>query len=256
MGFTLTVLTCEAGRSSGYLLQHQGRAILVDCGPGVADAVQRLIPLERLDAVVITHSHADHCLDVISLSYALRFPHPRDAPVPLWAPAGMVALFDSLDDHFGVPSLEAMRRPIRQAFDVRTIDLSEPCGIDLLGDLRLTTRSVLHAVPSAGLRFTDGDTVVAFSSDTGPCDGVTAVGEQADLFVCEATYLRATEAELTGHGHLTAHLAGRIADLAGARQLVLTHLSTPTNGPQALENARRHYSGRLRVAVRADQYVA
>lgn len=254
MSFTLTVLTCEAGRTSGYLLRHPGRTILIDCGPGVTDALQQHIPLDQLDAVVVTHSHADHCLDLTGLAYALRFPTPRDTPVPLWVPADMTTLLTALDDQFGVPTLEAMRRPIHQTFQVNTLDLATPTGIDLLGDLNLTARPALHAVPSAALRFTDGDTTVAFSSDTGPTDTVTTTAENTDLFLCEATYLHATDAELTGHGHLTAELAGQIADRAGARQLVLTHLASPANAPQAGADAARTYTGKLDVASRGARY--
>ncbi len=253
MGFTLTVLTCEAGRTSGYLLHHHGRTILIDCGPGVTDALQQHIAFDQLDAVVITHSHADHCLDLMGLAYALRFPKPRDSPVPLWIPADMTALLISLDDQFGVPTLDAMRRPIHQAFDISTLDLVG-VSINLLDDLQLTARPALHAVPSLALRFADGDTTVAFSSDTGPTDTVTATAENTDLFVCEATYLHATDAELTGHGHLTAELAGCIADRAGARQLVLTHLATPDNAPRAGADAARTYTGKLDVATRGAQY--
>jgi ribonuclease BN (tRNA processing enzyme) len=254
MGFTLTVLTCEAGRTSGYLLQHHGRSILVDCGPGVTDALQHHIPLSSLDAVVITHSHADHCLDLMGLAYALRFPDPRETPVPLWVPPDMTGLLAQLDDQFGVPSLEAMRRPIQQTFQIGTLTLDSAAGVDLLGDLQLTARPALHAVPSAALRFTDGASAVAFSSDTGPTDTVTAAADSTDLFVCEATYLKATDAELIGHGHLTAELAGRIADRASTRQLVLTHLATPANGPQAGADAARAYTGKLDVAARGARY--
>ncbi len=254
MGFTLTVLTCEAGRTSGYLVQHHGRSILFDCGPGVIDALQQHIPLTRLDAVVITHSHADHCLDLTGLAYALRFPTPRDTSVPLWIPADMTGLLTRLDDQFGVPTLQAMRRPIHQAFQVNTLDLDTPTSVDLLGDLQLTARPALHAVPSAALRLTDGATTVAFSSDTGPTDTVTATAENTDLFVCEATYLQATDAELIGHGHLTAELAGQIADRANTRQLVLTHLSSPNSALQARADAGHTYTGKLDVATRGARY--
>lgn len=250
MSFTLTVLTCEAGRTSGYLLHHRGRNILIDCGPGVTEILQRHIPLADLDAVVLTHSHADHCVDIVGLAYALRFPNPNDTPLPLFVAPGMTAILTNLDDLFGVTSLEAMRRPIHQSFAVQELDVADAHGLNLLGDLHLTAAAALHAVPSAALRFTDGRTSVAFSSDTGPTTTIPQLADRTDLFVCEATYLQAGDHELFFHGHLTAELAGRTADDAHAQHLVLTHLAAAENAPAASSAAAGSYTGQVSVAAR------
>lgn len=254
MSMTLTVLTCDAGRTSGYLLAHEGRHVLVDCGPGVSDALQQHIDLDDLDAVVVTHSHADHCLDLMGLAYALRFPAPRRRPLPLYAPAEMTGLLQALDDQFGVPTLPAMRAPITQGMNVCPLDLADPTPRDVVEDLQLTVRPAQHAVASAALRFTDGATTVAFSSDTGLVDSVTETATDAHLFVCEATYLEATPEELTGHGHLTPEQAALTAENAGAQQLLLTHLSRPSDGPEARHRAAEQYTGPVDVAVRGAQW--
>jgi ribonuclease BN (tRNA processing enzyme) len=79
-------------------------------------------------------------------------------------------------------------------------------------------------VPSASLRFALGDRTLAFSSDTGWCDGVLAAATGADVFVCECTYLDADPAMLAEHGHLTAELTGKLARTAGVGRLVVSHL--------------------------------
>lgn len=256
MTMTLTILTCDAGRTSGYLLAHEGRHVLVDCGPGVSDALQQHIDLDDLDAVVVTHGHADHCLDLMGLAYALRFPAPRGRPLPLYAPAEMTGLLQALDDQFGVPTLPAMRAPITQGMELHPLDLADPIPFDVLEDLQLTARPAQHAVASAALRFTDGATTVAFSSDTGLVDTVTETATGADLFVCEATYLEATPEELTEHGHLTPEQAALTAETAGARHLLLTHLSRPSEGPEARHRAAANYAGPVDVAVRGTQWAA
>lgn len=256
MTMNLTVLTCDAGRTSGYLLEHDGRHVLVDCGPGVSDALQHHIDLDALDAIVITHAHADHCLDLMGLAYALRFPTPRTRPLPLYVPAEMTGLISALDSQFGVPTLPALRAPIAQGTDVHPLDLDDPTPIPLLEGLRLTVRPAQHAVPSAALRFDDGDSTVAFSSDTGLTDTIADTATDADLFVCEATYLTATPEELTGHGHLTPDQAGSIAEKAKARRLLLTHLSRPADGPEARDRAATRYAGPVDVAIRGGRWTA
>ncbi|MQA09755.1 MAG: MBL fold metallo-hydrolase [Pseudonocardiaceae bacterium] len=254
MGFALTVLTCEAGRTSGYLLDHDGRHVLIDCGPGVVDAVQRHVSLSELQAVVITHAHADHCLDVVGLAYALQFPVPREQPLPLYVPAEMTDLLSVLDGQFGVPTLPALRRPIASSTELHPLELDDNSPIEIVPGLFLTVRPALHAVASAALRFSAADGCIAFSSDTGWTDTLLATAEESDLFVCEATYLQATPEELTGHGHLTASQAAQLAHDAGARGLLLTHLSALGDGPQALADARRHYTGVLDLARRDSRW--
>lgn len=254
MTMTVTVLTCEAGRTSGYLLEHSGRHVLIDCGPGVSDAVQKHVDLHDLDAVVVTHAHADHSLDLVGLAYALCFPSTGPRQIPLYVPASMSGLIAMLDDHFGVPTLPAMQHPIAQRLQLNPLDLGDDTPLHILEGLTLTVRPAHHAVDSATLRFSDEDSTVAFSSDTGLTDQVTRNAQDADLFICEATYLQATEAELTGHGHLTPAQAAQTAVQAGVGHLLLTHMSRPSDGEQAREAAAGHFGGALSVATRGSRW--
>jgi ribonuclease BN (tRNA processing enzyme) len=97
------------------------------------------------------------------------------------------------------------------------------------------------AVPSAALRFSSAHQTVAFSSDTGACDALIEAASNADLFLCEATYLAASAAELERHGHLTPELAAATASRAGVRELVLTHLARAGDATAALTAASRHF---------------
>ena len=78
-----------------------------------------------------------------------------------------------------------------------------------------------------------------FSSDTGLCEAVVEAAAGADVFLCEATYLQATAAQLEGHGHLTPGLAAELAVKADARRLVLTHFSRPGDAGPAVDAAGR-----------------
>lgn len=242
----VVVLSNAGGRSSAYLLRHGDTTVLVDCGPGTAVSLARSGWLGRLDAVVITHEHADHSADVIGLAYAHRFPDPLPR-IPLLAPASTLSVLRRLDDLFAVPTLPQMANTIAASFELEALSL-DGVPATIAGQLRLAAYPARHAVPSAALRFSAGPQTVTFSSDTGPCDALAEAARDADLFLCEATYLEAAPEEIEGHGHLTPGLAGATAQRAGARRMALTHLGRASDADAALATARRE-SGPVPVTV-------
>ena len=70
------------GACSGYLVEEQGCRLLIDCGNGVFAKLRRFADYVDVDAVVITHLHADHFLDLVPFAYALTYA-PRQQPVPV-----------------------------------------------------------------------------------------------------------------------------------------------------------------------------
>src|SRR5207244_8229884 len=70
------------GACSGYLIEEDGIALLLDCGNGVFSKLRRFRDYTAVDAVVISHLHADHFLDLVPFSYALTYA-PRQQPVPV-----------------------------------------------------------------------------------------------------------------------------------------------------------------------------
>ncbi|WP_411700715.1 MBL fold metallo-hydrolase [Conyzicola sp.] len=233
---TAPVLTSAA---SGYLLTTESGSVLVDCGPGVVMELARRGLLDDLRAIVVTHRHADHALDLGALAFRVQFPTPRAERIPLYLPAESLDYVASFDDLIGIPTVPTLQQPLAQAFDVRGLDLVTPTPIEILDGLVLTAHPAKHAVPSAALRFEHraSRAVVAFSSDTADCAGVRAAADRADVFVCEATYLRATEQELEGHGHLTGAGAGELARAVGAGTLLVTHIADPALAPEILADA-------------------
>jgi ribonuclease BN (tRNA processing enzyme) len=224
------VLGYRAGRPdavsacSGYLMEHGDIRVLVDCGPGiVAQLLSRGLE-HRLDAVVLTHLHQDHALDVVPLAFT-RLLAPEPPPrIPLWVPEESVGTLAALDEWAAVPTDPAVGRPLTTAFDVRPLARDGVTAAPVADGVRLTAHPARHAVPSASLRFDLAGRILAFSSDTGWCDGVLAAARGADVFVCEATYLAADPAMLADHGHLTARMAGELADAAGVGLFVVSHL--------------------------------
>jgi ribonuclease BN (tRNA processing enzyme) len=236
----IDILSSAGGRSSGYLLRHDDAVVLVDCGPGTAASLARSGWLERLDAVVITHEHADHVADVIGLAYARRFPEPLPR-IPLLAPASALTVLRHLDDLFAVPTLPQMALTIRASFELGALGM-DGGPAPVARQLQLASFPVAHAVPSAALRFSSAQQTVAFSSDTGACDALIEAAGSADLFLCEATYLAASATELDGHGHLTPERAAAMASRAEAQRLILTHLARASDAAAAVAAASRHFA--------------
>ena len=232
------MLSSAGGRSSAYLLRQHDTAVLVDCGPGTAVSLARSGWLSRLDAIVITHEHADHAADIIGLAYARRFPDPLPR-IPLLAPASALSVLCRLDELFAVPTLPQMAHTIAASFEPVALKM-DGSPATIAGQLRLAAYPARHAVPSAALRFSAAQWTVTFSSDTGTCDALTEAATNADLFLCEATYLQASRQELDRHGHLTPELAAATASRSGARRLILTHLARASDAAAAVTAARRY----------------
>lgn len=212
--------------SSGYLVRHDGAAVLLECGYGVTAPLWGLVEPEDLTAVVVSHLHADHCFDLFPVARRLLSTQVRgERPprrVPFYVQPGGRALLDGLTELFRVDSIPVLNEMFTAAVEVIEY---EPSGAFEVGPLRFEARPVRHALACSGMRISAGDQVLAFSGDTGPCDALVDLARHADMFLCEAT-LR--QPEQTGHGHLCAREAGEAAAAAGARHLVLTHVTDPT----------------------------
>ncbi|MHC5794580.1 MBL fold metallo-hydrolase [Lacisediminihabitans sp. FW035] len=207
---------------SGYLVQHGATSIWADAGTGTLAELQRHLRLAELDAIWISHAHADHTADLLTAFYALRF--ADQAPptaIPLIGPPGLV---DRMVGFLGHRS-EAL---IPEVFDV-----TEMRGWQerVIGDLALGWGPLDHGVPAFGLRVEAGGSVLAYSGDSAYCESLVELAEGADLFLCEAG---TSQHPPDGAVHCTPEDAARLALTAGAKRLVLTHIAAPDARNRAL----------------------
>jgi ribonuclease BN (tRNA processing enzyme) len=239
----LTVLGSSAAwpgaglAASGYLLREDGFTAVLDLGTGTMSNLQLHVPHERLDAVLITHSHVDHCIDLHPL-YMARLFHPEPLPtLPLYAPPGVFERVAGLEDSEG-------QRQMRRLFDVHDVEPGD--GFEV-GPLRVSTRLLPHWVPNAGMRIQSDGRVLVYTGDTGPSDEIEALARDADLVVAEASWLP-EQAEGRPPFHLTAGQAARHAARAGAGRLMLSHFWPGSDRDASREEAAGEFEGELLIA--------
>jgi ribonuclease BN (tRNA processing enzyme) len=224
--------------ASGYLFESDDSAVWVDAGPGTFPALASRRDPATLDALVLTHVHGDHCLDVFPLFGYLRYRVPRPDPLRVFSPAGVA---ERLAGFAGAgPQHDFFR-----VFDFRTVS---PGDTAAAGDLTLRFGEAVHPVPTVGVRVAAGGGDVVYTSDTGPGDGPARLAEGAAVLLCEATFAGRRE-EGDYPYHLYAAEAGSLADAAGVGRLLVTHLA-PTLAPEeAVAEAAVEFAGPVEWAA-------
>jgi ribonuclease BN (tRNA processing enzyme) len=244
----LTVLGCAGtfpgpdSPCSGYLVQHDGYCLVVDLGAGALGNLQRHIDVRDVDAVYVSHLHADHCIDLVAYFYARRY-HPSGMlpALPVYGPPGMG---DRISAAFEQPHVDGLD----EVYDFR----ERGAGTLQLGPFTLTAAVVEHPVECHGLRIEAGGRVLAYSGDTARCDALVELARDADVLLCEASWPSLPEPP--PGIHLTGREAGEHATKAGAKRLLLTHLM-PFYDPQAmLAEAKETYGGVLELVQAGSSY--
>lgn len=222
------------GACSGYLVEDAGHAFLLDCGNGVFAKLKARRDYSSVEAVVISHLHADHFLDLVPFSYALKFsPRAQGARPVLHAPAGAGEVFRRVVGAWGGEDL------VESAFDLREYDPGDTLEI---GTMRVSFRLVPHFVPTCAVAVEAGGERLVFGADSGPTDALSEFAAGAELLLAEATLTEPAE------GHLTAAQAGEHAARAGVARLVLTHVSDELDAAAAVEQARGTFGGSVEIA--------
>lgn len=239
MGLRLTVLgACgsypgPAQACSGYLVRGEGTTIWLDAGSGTLANLQRHVSLAEVDAVVISHEHPDHLVDLNGFHVACKYYIDR-AHVPVYGPVGARdALYSQ-----GPP------------FDWHVVSDGDRRRI---GGLELTFSVTDHPAETLAARFDGSGRSFGYSADSGPAWSLTALGPGLDLALCEATYLQDQEGALR---HMSARQAGTSAREAGVKQLVLTHVR-PGVDPEAIRReGAAAFGADVAVAAEHDEYLA
>ena len=240
------------GACSGYLIEDGDATVLIDCGNGVFSKLRQFRDYTRVDAVLVTHLHADHFLDIVPYAYALTYA-PRQQPVPVdrWpgtdeparprliAPPESTTTFRQIVGAWGNDDL------IDNAFAIEEYDQdSEPS----VGSLHFTFRAVPHFKETYAICVStdNGGGRIIFGADSGPTDTLVDFVDGADLMIVEGTLPRP---ERTGmRGHLTPREAGEHGRSGGAKRLLLTHISDELDMLWARTEATTGFGASVEIA--------
>lgn len=244
----VTILGCSGsyaapgGACTGYLIQSSTTSVWLDAGPGTLGNLQAVCSLGELDAIVLTHAHPDHWLELPVVSNAIKWYEPRP-PIPVYSNAHMAE------------QARALIGP-----DVDTSFAWHICAVEdivRIGDQTWSFAEAEHYIPTMATR-TDADGAsIAFTSDTGPGFSFEPMVERSgpiDLALIESTFLE--RSEHPGALHLAADEAGRLAEQAGIGRVLLTHQSPLENRSAHLAKASANFSGEIVLAEVGRQYAA
>jgi ribonuclease BN (tRNA processing enzyme) len=255
----LTIVGCSGSypgpesAASCYLLEadHGGRTwrILLDLGNGALGQLHRYVDPLTVDAVFLSHLHADHCLDLCGY-YVMRKYHPTGPQprIPVWGPAGTA---DRMARAYDLPLDPGMT----EEFDFHDYG---GAGRDTdavtveIGPFRVEARRVVHPVTAYALRVTAGGRTLAYSGDTGPCRELDEAASGAHLLLAEASFR--TGDTNPPDLHMTGADCGRTAARAGAGRLVLTHVPPWHDPAHAEAEARGEWPGPVELARAGTTY--
>lgn len=242
MAMTLTVVGCAGSFPSAdspascYLLQapYEGRtySLVIDLGNGAFGALQRYVDPADVDAVALSHLHADHCLDMCGY-YVMRKYHPGGAlpNIPVYGPSGTA---ERLARAYDLRTQVGMT----EQFEFVTWPPGEPVQ---LGPFRITTRLMAHPVEAYAIRVEHDGRSLVYSGDTGPTEALVEIAAEADTLLCEASFVES--GDNPAGVHLTGAQAGEHANRAAARRLLVTHIPGWTDRAEVAAEVAGTYPG-------------
>lgn len=232
----LTVVGCSGSfpgpesAASCYLVEADGFRVLLDLGNGALGSLQRYADIYAVDAVLLSHLHADHFFDMCSYYVALRF-RDRDAAPHKVSVHGPDETLARLGAAYGTTESE-----FSSVFDVQQHHPTYE-----VGPLRVATARMRHPVEAYALRLEHDGATLTFSGDTGPSEDLVTLANGSDVLLAEASFVHGQDnpPDL----HLTGREAGQHAARAGAGRLVVTHVPPWHDSEAACEEARSAFAG-------------
>lgn len=243
--------------ASCYLVQatvgEETTSVVLDLGSGAYGHLSRYLDPGRIDALLLSHLHADHVVDATSLEVHLKYAPSGPYPLlPVYGPEGTEARLRELTGFCDAPPKNDIA-PYPYTF--HTWNTGEVAQI---GCLSIEVFEVEHTVPAYAMRISGpaesgkGTATMTYSGDTDSCEGLVHAARDSDLFLCEAAF---EEGRDTVRGiHLTGKRAGQAASDADAKRLALTHIPPWTSPATIRAEACTEFSGPVDIAAPGTQW--
>lgn len=244
----------RGGACSSYLISEGDSSVLLDCGNGAFGALRDLADPANLDAIFVSHLHADHFFDLVPYAFSLSSAPRGDLPGLLWSPSedrppvslfsppGATAAFAAVCGVWNMPSM------IPDTFDFSEYD---PGGEIEVGPLTIGFRAVPHYIDTWAISVTGpGGERLVYGADCAPNGALVEFATGADLLIAEATLVE-PEPDPDDRGHMTPREAAGHARDAGVGRLILTHIPDQVDPAWAISEAADVFDGPVDVASSA-----
>lgn len=219
---------------SGYLVSTDNAHLLLDCGHGVCSQLARWLPAEQLDALIITHFHPDHYVDLWAIRHiigaALRA-GTRSEPLPVYMPE---------EPKYHYQAFAKMN-------ELQVIPLTDK-GNYRVGDMQFQAWAVAHPMPTFGIKVSCQNRALLYTADTSYDQQLIDAARGVELLLCECS-LQIADGEFAGQlGHMTTAQAGQLARESGAEILVATHFWPEYHLEVLQQEIQAEYQGRIIMA--------
>jgi len=213
-----------SGHTTSYLLQSEEATLLIDFGAGALSQLLDFVPMDQVDAILLSHLHADHISDMRILTYMLnpQVAAGKRGRLKVYLPCG--------------PEKEYEEIANQPCFETKIIDEHTVLSF---GNCEINFCHTIHPVPCYAMRFCMPGKTLAYSADSVYDEKLAAFAHGADVFVCDAAFT--FENQPNNAPHMNGAEAGRLAKLCGAGALFLTHLNPTTDESALLMQARAEF---------------
>jgi ribonuclease BN (tRNA processing enzyme) len=228
---------------AAYLVRHGPTALLLDLGQGSFPRLARLIEPSTLDAVVISHLHPDHFIDLVALRHYLRWEFHPARHVRVIAPAGLAKRLDALHDEPG--------------FTAAVLDVEDVTpGLRTIGALTLEARRVTHTRDSHAFRVARADGEgpgLVYSGDCGRAEDLDPLIRPGDTLLSEVSF--GAGPIPPGASHLDGPAVGALARRTAAGKVLLTHLQMGFDQAATIDAVRSTFDGPVWFVTPGDRAV-
>lgn len=236
-----TAYARQGEAQSAYLVRADGADILLDLGAGALNRLQAVCDPARLDLLVVSHAHPDHCADLFALRVLMAYGPGAGESIRVLLPEG---LRERLIGFVGADGWEWMRDEV----------LARGGGETTVGAVRIVQREVPHVAPTHAVRIESGGRSLVYGADGIVSEALIDLATGCDLLLCECSF--GAGPAPPGPAHLNAAGAGLIAARAGAGALLLTHCYPEHDRDAAVRAARAEFDGPVAFAEQGREVAA